>query len=343
MKRHSFFLSGLALISLIPKADAIVVANYSDPTNLRFNNSSTFIGNNVDPAGNDFDLSGVGRLSRLSPADQARVEAGGIALREGTWATALGPNYFLSANHFQPDAGSEITFYAGNSTSSNSFTYQVGGGFRVGNTDLWIGYTVTEIDQSIARYGYAATPASTLEDLGLGNEQLYLSGDLLAGRPGTVTDQVLATNQAESFYNHPETEFESPNGSGVDVPFTPPSGFANDMIILFQNLAGDDQNPTTHESLVQGGDSGSPLFRASGNTLTVLGVASLATTSVDGNFIDTFFPDPIEQRGASFYSYTGSYTTELDAAIALVPDPIPEPSTALILTLGLGLGLRRQR
>lgn len=324
---------GPTLASFVIPAEAIVVANYSDATNLRFADDPSFIGSG-------FDLSGVGRLSQLSPADSVNK------FREGTWATALGPNYFLSANHFAPDAGSEITFFAGNSTSSSAFTYQVGGGFRVGTTDLWIGYTIDEIDPSINRYGFASTPANALGDLGLGNETLYLSGDRIPGRPGTVTDHVLATNQAESFYNEGSGQFESPDGSGVTVSFTPPAGFENDMIILFENLPGDDAAPLFHESLLASGDSGSPLFRESGGTLTILGVGSLRLDDVPGNFIDT--PgggplDPLEERNASLYTYTGSYTSEIAAAIAQVPAPVPEPGSALVLALGLTLGLRRKR
>ena len=348
MTKFPLLLFGFALASLITLAEAVVVANYTAPTNLRFENNESFLGN-------DFDLSGVGRLSRLSPADQAREDNPDPLVnpfREGTWATALGPNYFLSANHYQPDAGSEITFFPGNDSSATPFTYQVSGGFRVGTTDLWIGYTVTEIDMSIARYGFVTTPANSLADTGLAGRDLYMSGDLLAGRLGTITDHVLAHNQAESFYNEGSGSFFSPvlppGSTQVNIGFTPPAGFENDMIILFNNDLGDDAAPLVHEAELQGGDSGSPLFVADGsNTLTIVGVSSL-TGAVSGNFIDTPGPpnstgDPIEQRGTSFYTYTGSYVQGINDAIALVPAPVPEPSLVLVIGLGFALGLRRRR
>lgn len=324
---HSSLLT--ALLAVQPMiVQAAVVSNYSDATNLRFDDNPSFIGD-------AFDLSGVGRITSASA---------GLAV-EGTWATAIGDNYFLSANHYFPPNGSEIRFTAGNSGASPSFTYQVGGGFRVGTTDIWVGYTLQAMDPSIARYSYTTQDANNLGELGLGNDTLYMNGDLLEGRPGLVGDHVLGTNQAESFYNEGSGQFLTPET--VITPFSPPSGFINDMVILFDNLPGDDSAPLIHESKLTGGDSGSPLFSASGSTLTVLGVGSLVY-NLSGNFIDTSGPvgspgDPREDREATFYSYVGSYTDEMNTAIAKVPAPIPEPSTLASLTLAGLLAIRRKR
>ncbi|MDB4466266.1 hypothetical protein N9077_01015 [bacterium] len=42
------------------------------------------------------------------------------------------------------------------------------------------------------------------------------------------------------------------------------------MIILFQSNTRDDTAPLTLEALVKAGDSGSPIFSASGGTLTLM-------------------------------------------------------------------------
>lgn len=84
--------------------------------------------------------------------------------------------------------------------------------------------------------------------LGLGSSTLYMSGDRIAGAPGTVQDHILATNQAESFYEQGAGQITTPGP--VTANFTPPAGFENDMIILFQNNTGDDTAPLTHEALV---------------------------------------------------------------------------------------------
>ena len=78
----------------------------------------------------------------------------------------------------------------------------------------------------------------------------------------------MATNQAKSFYEQVASQLITPGP--VTANFAPTAGFENDMIILFQNNTGDDTAPLTHEALVQAGDSGSPLFSASGGTLTLM-------------------------------------------------------------------------
>lgn len=299
----------VAFLTFLP-LPGVIIANYSNATNLRFADNPSFIGSS-------FDLSGAGRGA-------------------GRWATVIGPNYFLSANHFRPGIGSTINFAAGNSSTSPSFSYPVNGGFRIGKTDLWLGYTHEEFDPAIARYSYATQNANTLSELGLGDSTLYLNGRRSGGDSGSLGDSVLGTNQAEAFYKQGTGVIPAPGG--VNVLFDAPSGFQNDMIILFQNQSGDDRSPLQHESLVQGGDSGGPLFAVTNESLIVLGVGSLLGTDFPANFIDTpgianTADDPIEYRGASFYSSLGSYTSELEAAISQVPNPIPEPGTLLLAVI----------
>lgn len=303
-------------------AQAITVANFSSSTNDRFTNDPSFIGA-------DYDFSGVGRSTDTSSTK---------------WATLIGDNYFISANHFHPGVGTNVQFFGGNSPSGTSFTYTVAGGFQVPGTDFWIGYTSTSIDASLARYNYTTTAANTLAETGWSGAQLLTSGDHTSGVAGSPTSHVVGTNAVESFINTGSSSFQSPQHT-VNLS----EAVTFDQIITFNNLSGDDTlSFTQHESQLQSGDSGSPLFTVSGGELLLLGTAWAIAANVSGNFIDTDGPvgsggDPLEQREATFYAYIGSYETELNNTIALVPSAIPEPSALMLAVGSCGLLLRRKR
>lgn len=312
----------LVAVSLFgAQAHAITVANYSDPTNDRFTNDPSFIGI-------AYNFSGVGRSTNTA---------------DTRWATLIGDNYFLSANHFHPDIGTQIQFTAGNSVSNSMYTYTVAGGFQVAGTDFWIGYTASSIDSSLARYSYSTTPANALADTGLSGVNVFMNGDRVSGLAGSPTSHTLGTNQIESFRNTGTTAMNTPQTS---VNFAEAATF--DQIVTFENISGDNTlNFTTHESQVATGDSGSPLFTTSGGNLIIQGTAWAVATSIPGNFIDTGIPgiadDPLETRNASFYNYIGSYETELANTIALIPAPIPEPSAFLLICVSIPLIFRRRR
>ena len=101
------------LFNRITKSRDAIVANYSGPTNDRFDNDPSFVG-----AGLDF--SGVGRTTN------------------GRWATLIGDNYFVTAIHF-PATGN-VQFLADNDPSGTVFQYTVAGSFNVPGTDIRIGY-----------------------------------------------------------------------------------------------------------------------------------------------------------------------------------------------------------
>ena len=293
---------------------AVTVSNYTAATNNRFTNDPSFVGNG-------FDWSGVGRSS------------------SGRWATLIGDNYFISANHARPGVGETISFIAGNSATDPTFTYTVAGGFQVSGTDLWIGYTNEVADSSLSRYAYSTTPADTLADVGLPNMDLYVSGDQVSGSAGSVTDHVVGTNQAESFRNTGTTSMATPQWT---VNFASSAGF--DQLVMFANQTGDNTlNITAHEAQLQGGDSGSPLFAGSGGILTLQGIAyavSAGSNALPGNFVDTAGPanspqDPLENRDASYFTYVGSYESQIASTIAQIPSPVPEPSSVAMLVVGL--------
>lgn len=304
------------------RGDAITVANHTVETNDRFANNTSFIGN-------AYDFSGVGRSTNTA---------------DTRWATLIGDNYFISANHYFPAVGSQIQFVAGNSVSSLTYTYTVAGGFQVPGTDFWIGYTEAVMDLSLARYNYTNTPANTLAETGLSGIDVFMMGDRIAGSAGSPTAQTVGTNQIESFRNTGTTAMVTPQ---TTVTFADAAPF--DQLVTFENIPADNTlNFTTHESQLAAGDSGSPLFRAFGAELILLGTAWAISTAVPGNFIDTSGPaggtnDPLEARDATFYTYIGSYETAMDTTIAAVPLPVPEPSSLVLTLPALLLPFRRRR
>lgn len=320
----------LLLLTFPAPVLSIVVANYSEPTNLRFNDHPAFIGH-------PYDWSGVGRVS-------ATLDTGPISdFRE--WATLIGDNVFLSATHFRPSTGDTITFASGNSPGSPTFNYEVAGGFAVPGTDIWIGYTAEAADASLKRYNVNTIAADNLTDTGLAGNSLFLNGDDVTGGGGTLADTVVGTNQASLFLNTGDTSINTP---GVTIPLESPINF--DLIITFQNLVGDTTHPASpYEAQVQGGDSGAPLFNISGGELEIVGAAfSVFSQPIQGNFIDTQGPagsanDPLEAREGSLYSYFGSYETEINSAIAMVPAPVPEPSSLMLLLLSTITLFRRSK
>ena len=304
-------------IFLIPGiSNAVVVANYSGPTNDRFDNDPSFVG-----AGLDF--SGVGRTTN------------------GRWATLIGDNYFVTAIHF-PATGN-VQFLADNDPSGTVFQYTVAGSFNVPGTDIRIGYFNEAVDPSIARYTYNNNDADALVDLGIAGSTLYTSGDRVAGAPGTIFDHVVAENQAESWFEEGTNSVEVPGPGGVSNVFNDPADF--DQIVMFENESTDNANTfETYESQLQSGDSGSPLFSNQNGTLRLEGIAwaVVAPPGFTGDFDTT--ASGLEQRPGTLYSYLGSYDTEIQAEIANVPAPIPEPSIPLLGLVGVlgALGFRHR-
>ncbi|MDB4500939.1 hypothetical protein N9224_02050 [Akkermansiaceae bacterium] len=311
----------LALLLLPGASSAIVIANYTDDANLRFHSDPAFIGN-------PYDWSGVGRTS---------VSADNSVNKE--WATLLGENYFISAVHYHPSTGDTITFRGSNLISSPTFNYTVAGGFSVPGTDLWIGYTAGAMSPTLKRYAFNTTSADNLSETGLVGSTLLINGDNVAAGPGTITDSLVGTNQAEAWIEGGSTTIDS-TPSTVDI-LTTPINF--DTFILWENHAADTaNNVTAHEALVQSGDSGSPAFQIVGGNLEIAGIAySVFTGSgIAGDFDSATSGD--EPRLGSVYSYTGSYETPINNTIALVPLAVPESGTLSLLALA-SLGLMRRR
>lgn len=315
-----FTLVSSTLVLGLLQSSAIDIANFSAETNNRFANDPSFVG-----AG--FDFSGVGRTSN------------------GRWGTLLGDNYFVTANHFEPAIGQSLNFVAGNSSSSPTFSYSIAGRFPIAGTDLVISYFNEAVDSSIARYGFNTNNANMVSDLGLGDSELFLLGDRVPNAAGTVFDIVVGTNQAESFFEENTTVVLAPGP--VANTFATPADF--DQVVSFANASTDDAF-TAFEAQLESGDSGSPLFSVVNGELRVEGLAFAVVEDPGfaGNFEDSFGPaggptDPLEEREGTLFTYLGSYTDELNGAIALVPSPIPEPSSFLLAATAAGFSFARRR
>ncbi len=307
---------------------AAQVANFSQILNDRFRNDPSFIANG-------FNLSGVGRTS------------------DGQWATRIGANYYLSANHFHPSNGETVTFHASNNPSGTTYSYVSAGGFQISGSDLWLGYFNETINSSVTTYSYNTTAANSLAGAGINLAEVFMvgnsqTGDSVYGGPGSLTDMVVAQNRAESWY---ETGTNTVLAAGVTNAFVNGSGSPLnatwDQIVTFRNVSGDNfytgTDQRTHEGQLISGDSGSPLFSVVSGQLRVEGIAYSVVTLGGGVTGDFVSGGGLEQREATFYSYTGSLNSGINAAISNVPVPIPEPSQAMLLLLGAGVMLRRKR
>ena len=270
------------LLTPILSAQTSNVANYSSETNDRFADSSQFVGSHLN-------FSGVGRTTN------------------GQWATLIAPNIFVTANHFGPRAGREVTFFAENDPSGESFSYQVAGTSRIGGSDLLIGHFDEAVDRSLNYYGWQS---EELDESSFADSSLFDAEILQLTRSdefGNLTDLVVGQNVIHSFL--PDA-FISTLGGG-------------DLLTTRYSLT--DTDVQYHEAVLVRGDSGSPLFSVAGSELSVVGIAS-ATSGT-----------------SSFFTYTGTAVDEVDSYIEVNGLSVPEPSSGLLLGLSLfGLWKRRR-
>lgn len=291
MRHHPLpSLLGLAVAAALPLTAAIEIDNFDSVINDRFEDSD----NPEQFLLDGFDLSGVGQDSN------------------GRWATLIGPNTILSANHFTPSG--TLTFYPGNDSTATPWQADLTTDtLRIndenGNgTDLWIA-RINAVAPSVIQQMDFAT-----QNIDLGPSSgatAYFEGDStwMTGRSpssfGSNTDQAYGTNIISDY-----SEDQSANGLGQN---------SLDLIELSY-----EQGNTAYEAFLQPGDSGAPLLWDVDGTLQVLGVNSGINT----------------ENKISFINYIGNESdtiqTQIDAWAA-VPEPgmaaLPAGMAAVILLL----------
>jgi len=279
-------------------ADIIIpIDNYSSETNDRFQDSDV-----PDAFFLSYDLSGVGQSD------------------SGRWATLIGPNTIVSANHLRPSGA--ISFYPDNLSSSTPIQIAISSDSqRIANTDLWLARLAEHVPGSIHVFAHAKAQIRAPTAQNGSNSEFSFKGDHVfmtkrspAGFPATQ-DQAYGTNIISSFV-------ENDTSAGLGTV---------DAFELAYNVGG-----TMYEAFLQPKDSGAPLFTAGENgELLLLGVNSYITTTAGDE------PEPI----ASYVSYLGNESATIDALVAQWA-AVPEPSSFVslaIAVLAVGFVLRRSR
>lgn len=239
------------------------------------------------------DLSGLGRSS------------------DGKWATLISNNVFISATHAHPGVSSTLTFYASNDPTGASITRTVTSGQRIGSTDLWVGVLDTPVSSTYT--SYALLTQDIADSSAFASADVNSAIGYMVGRSPTewadpLQDMAIGTNVIDLW-----VEDSTAGGSTDDA-----------LSAIYQLGA----NDLTYEALLQGGDSGAPLFVTDSASLYIAGVnwwvgdgditVGMTTTNYD----------------LSGFSYVGNYNAALTSFIST--HAVPEPSSFAGL-LGLGV------
>ena len=177
----------------------------------------------------------------------------GVGLdNSGKWGTLLSNNVFISANHSHPATSSTLTFYASNDSTGSSITRTVSSGQRLGTTDLWLGVLSAPVSSSYASYSFLsndiADSAAFNSPSPVKNLISYVVGKSTTAW-ATSLDVAVGRNVLDAWVEDADA-----------------GGTTDDAIASFQGLPGTTEY---HETLLQGGDSGAPLFVSVGGSLVL--------------------------------------------------------------------------
>ncbi len=212
--------------------------------------------------------------------------------------------------------GDTVHFYPGNDANETPVIRTVVSGQKVGSTDLWVGILDSWLPSSISHYEFGDVPLSGtppdgvnlfIEDAGIYQDlDAYVFGRSPVNQSG-FRDQAVGRNRI--------------SGYSENVPFLGNSN--NDSLIMFNNSPGD-ADYVQYEALVQGGDSGGPMFVDINGSLVLLGTNAFL---LDGNV-------------AFGINYTGNQAGFLNSYIA---NAVPEPSgLAALVVVGFIFTARRR-
>jgi hypothetical protein len=247
MMRESISILVVAIVLTFVGTSAadITINGFTDETNDRFTNSSSFIGA-------QFDFSGVGR-------------------RNG-WATLISPNVLVTANHAPGTAPNAYRFYPGNDPTATPVIRTEASRLRLagqgGNSDLLLIALSEPVTSEIAYYNFA-------------DELIEAPAYDADTNPGLFAAGSFQGEEAYVFGLSPTDR--TPNNSAIDqaVGRNRITGYIEEITfgaftdsLLLQNDAQGSGNFVQYETLVQAGDSGAPVFVERDGELVLLGTNS---------------------------------------------------------------------
>ena len=247
LSRLLFLCAGFLLAFSGSLSAQTIIADFTDATNDRFTNSSSFIGA-------DYDFSGVATGNR--------------------WATLISDNVIIGAFHNRPVIGNGLTFYEDNDPSKAPIVRDTTFGHRIAGTDIYLAVLDEPVTPNITSYNFttevlsapafdAATNSSFSAAGSLQDEIVFTVGTSPTERDDPSQNQAVGRNRIAGYVE--------------DLPFQ--GTLNNDSLLLIQDQP-NRVNFVEHESRFQGGDSGAPLFIERDGELVLLGVNSFTASGV---------------------------------------------------------------
>jgi hypothetical protein len=226
-------------------------------------------------------------------ADSYNLSGMGLTTN-GRWATLVSENVFVSSNHYHPSNGQAISFYATNNAAGGSITRTVSSGQRIGDTDIWVGVLSTSVDSSYAFYDIGLAPNIA--------QNSFMTGRSASSNPTTTQDVAFGRNILDSLLTNQEVDDPSGGATG------------NAILAIYNNPLGE----VDYEALVEGGDSGAPMF---------------TVDSVSGELI-IVGTNWFEGGGTFESSGFTNLSADRDAILSIISaNAVPEPSSVVLISL----------